>query len=179
MLSQFRTKKDKHSYVKKIIYSIGCGYVMPDDEFFLLFKELVSKKEWDVEYFSIVPNRINTKTYECQAHLLDGEIKVFSWNKCVLDRVETDYAKVRCNMRSAIVSDILRFKKETGGYCMNCGSEEHLHADHVEPFRNLADKFIVENGSIVNEEWLNDWTKFHKEHASLQILCASCNYRKH
>jgi hypothetical protein len=178
MLERFRTKKDKHSYVKKIIYELGCGYIMPDDEYYDLFVELVTKKKWEVDYFSIVPNRINTKTYECQAHLIDGEIKVFSWNKCVMDRVETDYSKVRSSMRSAIVSDILKFKK-SAIMCNLCGSVELLHADHVNPFRDLANNFICENGSIVNEGWLNSWVGYHKENAVLQILCASCNYKKH
>lgn len=177
MLARFRTKKEKHSYMKSVVYSVGCGYVMPDDEYFSIFVELVSKK-WsrdEFEYFSVVPNRINTGTFECQVHLVDGEIKVFSWNKLVMDRVSTDYSKIRSSMRSAIVSDILKFKRDA--VCCNiCGSVEILHADHVNPFRDLANTFIADGGDIVD---MNEWVAYHKNNAVLQILCARCNFKKH
>jgi len=179
MLGKFRTKKDKHAFVKNIIYTIGCSYIKSDHEYFSLFVELVKNKNYDnIFYFSIVPNRINTKTYECQVHLENGEIKVFSWNKCILDRKETDHHKLRNIMRSAIVPDILNFKRDAI-CCNDCGNIEYLHADHIEPFRDLANNFILKNGSSVNEDWINLWKKFHKDNASLQILCASCNYKKH
>lgn len=179
MLGKIRTKKDKLAYVKNIIYKIGCSYIKEDHEYFELFKELVKNKNYDnIFYFSIVPNRINTKTYECQVHLENGEIKVFSWNKCILDRKETDHHKIRNIMRTAIVPDILSFKRDAI-CCNECGSIECLHADHVEPFRDLANKFIEIYGDMVDEEWINNWKKYHKQNASLQILCASCNYKKH
>ncbi len=179
MLGKFRTKKDKHAFVKNIIYTIGCSCIKEDHEYFSLFKELVKNKNYDnIFYFSIVPNRINTKTYECQVHLENGDIKVFSWNKCILDRKDTDHHKLRKIMRSAIVSDILNFKRDAI-CCNECGNIEYLHADHVEPFRDLANKFIEINGGDATQEWINLWKIFHKENASLQILCASCNYRKH
>jgi hypothetical protein len=189
MLRSFKTKKDKHAFVKNIIYKNGCGYIKDDHEYFELFKELVENKNYsNIFYFSIVPNRINTKTYECQVHLEDGSIKVFSWTKCVLNRVETSHHKLRNIMRSAIVSDILSFKNNA--ICCNyCGNVEYLHADHIEPFRDLADNFISEHGmgsapsdgvrSNATEEWVNAWKIYHKQNASLQILCASCNYKKH
>jgi hypothetical protein len=179
MLRSFKTKKDKHAFVKNIIYKNGCGYIKDDHEYFELFKELVENKNYsNIFYFSIVPNRINTKTYECQVHLEDGSIKVFSWTKCVSNRVETSHHKLRNTMRSAIVSDILSFKNNA--ICCNyCGNVEYLHADHIEPFRNLADNFISEHGSTATEEWVNAWKIYHKQNASLQILCASCNYKKH
>jgi len=144
-----------------------------------MFKELVENKNYfDICYFSIVPNRINTKTYECQVHFENGSIKVFSWNKCVMNRIETDHHKLRNIMRSAIVSDILSFK-EKAICCNYCGNVEYLHADHIEPFRDLADKFILLNGNNSTEEWVNAWKIYHKQNATLQILCASCNYKKH
>lgn len=179
MLGRIRTKKDKLAFVKNIIYKIGCSYIKSDHEYFELFKEIVKNKNYDnIFYFSIVPNRINTKTYECQVHLENGDIKVFSWNKCILDRKETDHHKLRTIMRSAIVPDILSFKRDAI-CCNECGNVEYLHADHVEPFRDLANNFILENGCDATEEWINEWKKYHKQNASLQILCASCNYKKH
>lgn len=179
MLEKFRTKKEKHTFVKNVIYKIGCSYIKNDHEYFEMFKELVENKNYfDICYFSIVPNRINTKTYECQVHFENGSIKVFSWNKCVMNRVETDHHKLRNIMRSAIVSDILSFK-ENAICCNYCGNIEYLHADHIEPFRDLADKFILQNGRNCTEEWVNAWKIYHKQNATLQILCASCNYKKH
>ena len=176
---KIKTQKDKIAFVKKIIYSIGCSYIKEDHEHFALFKQIISIKKYsNIYYFSIVPNRINTKTYECQVHFQDGSIKVFSWNKCILNRVETDHHKLRNIMRSAIVSDILSFKLNAI-CCHYCGNVEYLHADHIEPFRDLANKYILENGCDATEEWINSWKKYHKQNASLQILCASCNYKKH
>jgi len=179
MLQEIKTKKDKLIFVKNIIYKIGCSYIKQDHPYFSLFKEIVSIKQYDnISYFSIVPNRINTNTYECQVHLENGTIKVFSWIKCIRNCGETDHHKLRNIMRSAIVSDILNFKQNAIG-CSYCSNIEYLQADHIEPFRDIADKYILIYGKIVNEDWIINWTKFHKQNASLQILCASCNYKKH
>lgn len=172
MLKKFTTKKDKHAYVKSVIYKLKCGYIMPEDSDFSLFQELVSGRIENVIYFSIVPNRINTTSFECQAHLLSGDIKVFSWNKCVMNRVETDYSRTRSLMRSLIVSQILEFKKDAI-CCVSCGSVDYLQADHIKPFRDLCSEFLLLGKDI------SCWRSYHKNNASLQILCAKCNFKKH
>ena len=173
-----RSQKARIEYVRGIITSLGCGYIHQDDEHFELFITLASKYEWDIEYFSIVPNRINYRTFECQAHLMDGEIKVFSWVKSASGRIDTEHCKLMKTMRAAIVPDILHFKRDAI-CCVECGSVEFLQADHVKPFRDISSEYIKLEGCEVDETWLSGWISYHKSHAALQILCATCNYRKH
>lgn len=177
-LEQFKTKKDKLAYVKKIIYDHGCGYIKPGDEHYNIFLELVKDKYTNVDYFSIVPNRRNYTSLETQAHLKDGTIDVFSWNKRALGRVDTEHKKLRNILRESIVSDILAFKKDAI-CCAICSRTEYLHADHINPFRDIVSDYISEYGKETNPEWISRWITYHKEHAQLQILCASCNYKKH
>lgn len=177
-LARFRTKKDRLAYVKKIIYDLGTCVIRSDHSQFNMFVELVKDKYQNVEFFSIVPNRRNYSSLETQAHMLDGTINVFSWNKCALDRKDTDHKKLRDVLRSAIVPDILEFKRDAI-CCMICGRTEYLHADHIDPFRDLVNKYIEDHGNNISNRWICGFVDYHKEHARLQILCASCNYKKH
>lgn len=177
-LARFKTKKDRLAYVKNVIYDLGVCVVKSDHSQFDMFQTLVKDKYQNVEFFSIVPNRRNYSSLETQAHMLDGSINVFSWNKCALGRVDTDYHKLRQVLRSAIVPDILEFKRNAD-WCVLCGRTEFLQADHINPFRDIVTKYIEENGEDVGAEWISRFVTYHKEHAKLQILCSSCNYRKH
>lgn len=176
MLSRFRTKKSKLEYVRDIIYRLDCGYVRYGDEYYSVFLELVGDKYSDIAYFSIVPNRRNFKSLETQCHLNDGSIHCFSWNKAINGNVDSEHKKIRDMMRSAIVPDILLFKRDAI-CCCYCGSTEYLQADHIDPFRDLAKQFIDIHGVV--GDWIVDWVKFHKDNARLQILCSGCNYKKH
>ena len=173
-----RSQKARVDYVRSIIVSLGCGYVYQDDEHFELFVMLIRPFGWEVDYFSIVPNRINRRTMECQAHLANGKLEVFSWVKAASGRVDTDHCKLMKKMRTAIVPDILHFKRDAI-CCVECGSVESLQVDHVNPFREISADYIRLKGCEVDDEWVSGWILYHKSHASLQILCASCNYRKH
>ena len=177
-MENLRSQKARIEYVRSIITSLGCGYIYQHDEHFELFMTLASKYDWEIEYFSIVPNRINQRTMECQAHLSDGEFKVFSWVKAASGRVDTDHCKLMKTMRSAVVPDILEFKRDAI-CCNECGSVDSLQADHVNPFRDISAEYIKLCGSEVDEAWLSGWVSHHKSNAALQILCAVCNYRKH
>lgn len=179
VLSEIKTKCGRLSYVKKIVYLLGCGYVHLGDEHYAMFIELVAGKySHDVLYFSIVPNRRNYGTYETQAHLSDGSISVFSWNKCALGRVDTEDKKLKDIMRSAIVPDILKFKSDAI-CCVLCGCVNNLQADHINPFRDLVAEYINLHGGVSDSSWINGWIIYHKMNAHLQILCAGCNYKKH
>lgn len=178
VLSLIKTKCGRLSFVKEVVYSLGCGYVHAGDEYFDMFVELVGDRFPDLCYFSIVPNRRNYGSFETQAHMHDGSISVFSWNKLALGRVDSNHKKLRDVMRSAVVSDILAFKRDAV-CCVLCGSINNLQADHIEPFRDLANSYINLHGDDGGADWVSGWVSFHKQNASLQILCSKCNYRKH
>ena len=178
-LNDIKTKCGKLAYVKKIIYDLGTGVVRRGDSAYDMFVDLVGDKKYtNIDYFTIVPNRRNYSSLETQVHLLDGTIDVFSWNKCALGRVDTDHKKLRDIMRSAIVSDILSFKRDAV-CCSLCCKTEFLQVDHIYPFRDLANSFISLHGSETNPEWIIHWVMYHKQNATLQILCSGCNYKKH
>ena len=84
-------------------------------------------------------------------------------------------------------------------YCnLNTYDYKDYHVDHDEPpFRTLKDNFINtteldipdyfsynQNSHIYafheeHVDFKNAWIKYHNSHSKLQILCKSCNMRKH
>lgn len=57
-----------------------------------------------------------------------------------------------------------------GGCCVECGSSDELHFDHINPETKL---FAIAKGSGFSEE------RFAEELAKCQLLCADCHKRKH
>jgi len=95
-------------------------------------------------------------------------------------------------MRQAIESQIIDFKianKKTS--CELCGTSANLTVDHVKKFKDLKEEFLLANpahptlfgkNSLAQEIFREEdaafrlsWETYHKEHASLRILCKPCN----
>lgn len=77
--------------------------------------------------------------------------------------------------REAIVPQILQFKQDSLLKCCNCSTlQSPFHVDHIYPFRDLLKDF-KKSGL----ESIDDWILYHKKYATLQILCQSCNLKKH
>ena len=181
ILGGIKTKKGKLAYTKNVVYGNGCGYITKEHEHFPFFTQLIEYKKYPLEisYFSIVPNRINRASLETQVHFIDGSISVFSWNKSATGGIISDSERLTNLMRKTIVPDILEFKRGAV-CCVTCGETEYLQADHIEPFRDLARDYKNRNGDYNGScEWLENWGRYHKTRARLQILCAGCNYAKH
>lgn len=102
-------------------------------------------------------------------------------------------------MRSAIRSQITTFKKEhrINRHCAQCKQTTRLHVDHKAPaFRDIRENFLDQVALIdipdefdfnrrcipkfktSNRKFSTSWKKFHKDHASLQWLCTTCNLKK-
>ena len=103
-------------------------------------------------------------------------------------------------MRSSIDSQIKEFRREhNNDSCQICGNIERLDVDHNDTknsaFDELVLNFINENKDVkIPDKFgeLNDnthrrtfldqdvvfkdnWLKYHKKHASLRMLCHTCN----
>lgn len=101
-------------------------------------------------------------------------------------------------MRNAIYPQILQYKLMLSKpfFCYNCNSEaSKFHIDHIYPFSKIRDDFLisVKNYKIPNkfrkientldfldedQNFKDDWIKYHFQNVSLQILCKECNLSK-
>ena len=180
MTFTFRTKQDCLRFTKNLIYSLDCCYIHQSHESFNYFKFLISRNEIVVEnidYFSIVPNKIKHGSLETQIHYSSGQIERFSWNKCALIKKNSSHYLERHTMRKYIINDIIKFKNKmilNGTLkCVLCLSIEEPHVDHKKPFRELAEEYLSFNSN------LDGWVKYHNDESVLQILCKTCNLKKH
>jgi hypothetical protein len=106
-------------------------------------------------------------------------------------------------MREAISEQILKFKINCRSSpflysCVKCGVNDQdieYHVDHDNPsFMHLRDSFLnnkefptqfsyIQNTYVnkfrrEDEQFKNEWAEYHRQNASLQILCKDCNLRK-
>jgi hypothetical protein len=94
-------------------------------------------------------------------------------------------------MRAAIVPDVIAFRDASNQQCATCKAKAY-EVDHCgsKEFNQLAQDFINENGlcndigrtntkwGFINTDYANKWIAFHREHATLQMLCRRCHSKK-
>ena len=104
--------------------------------------------------------------------------------------------------RTAILDDINQYSiSQSQNICTCCSTKLGLQVDHVKPFVSLLNEFeskysITEHPNIeANEDnpihifrfstnnekdhlFVKNWQAFHKENATLQLLCHRCNSSK-
>lgn len=98
-------------------------------------------------------------------------------------------------MRSSIDEQIYLFRKENEQRCVFCDSVNELQVDHEIHFDTIATNFIdsvgIENipktfGNTddgtnrkcfleIDDNFKNEWTDYHRKHATLRMLCKKCN----
>ena len=111
--------------------------------------------------------------------------------------------KVSNAFRNAVREQSLSFRSTKNAICEKCGAKaERLdgEVDHkYDSFKKLIEKFISEKeyeveylSSVIKEELATadgfhvftdpqlkeEWAQFHKQHASLQLLCTECHKEK-
>jgi hypothetical protein len=143
---------------------------------------------WTFSHFKKVINPRTPNETRCLAVSNDGaNYEVWSWRKAV-----TPVNNKTLALRSAIQHQLDAFLKESAPICISCGSTKDLTTDHRNvPFSVLATTFLLNNPylEILNDNsgtgWvikdksmLELWQNFHKEQATYQILCRSCNATK-
>ena len=85
--------------------------------------------------------------------------KVFKFKLEVTDKGDHTNVNVRIDHNRLIPKEVkLEVWKRDKGRCVNCGSVENLHFDHIIPFSKGGSSFDAKN---------------------IQILCSKCNLAKH
>ena len=121
-----------------------------------------------------------------------------SWNSCAHLRFKNEINHLNDSLRSRISDQIIHFRCNNSNKCVKCGEvKSDMHVDHIIQFEELKGKFLKicfeDNISIPKQfseltdgtnrscfrpedsEFSNKWYEYHKEHATLRILCKNCN----
>lgn len=133
---------------------------------------------------------------------------LISWLKCVQaipkfhkrprqSRIPQNVKHLNKAMRSSIIDQIMDLKKREEYTCELCkvqGTDPAVfHCDHIYEFRKLVVDFLKDRRDVpVSFEFIQciphftksdiqfemEWTEYHRTHATLRILCKSCNLRR-
>ena len=148
----------------------------------------------------IVRDTLNKSAYKILIVKKEGEIDI-SWHCAITSKHKPFKHELMSAMRSSIDYQICAFKKKTLQRCALCGDDNVMHVHHNDEvnsaFDELAGNFINimknENIEIPNEFGdTNDnthrrcflqldnyfetrWIEYHKQCASLRMLCKKCN----
>lgn len=118
-----------------------------------------------------------------------------SWVKCVRQEKPHILKTLWRVMRVSINQQIHEFRmKNQNIRCQNCDTNTELSVDHIIKFTKLMNDFLLINPDhpiefsknnisqdiFKIEDFLyeNLWKDYHKKHATLQILCITCNKNK-
>lgn len=156
-----------------------------------------------INYFFIQRNPLNSKANQTMIKRTDGTSTDFSWVYCCQFKPRSDKYNLTRAMRESISPQTIKFKQsQIKLICNICKSinEEYsnYHVDHNEPpFRVLRDTFLSHtdlnvptsfgdclktNLTIFKNDDINfnnAWTSYHESNCSFQILCKTCNLKKH
>jgi 5-methylcytosine-specific restriction endonuclease McrA len=99
-------------------------------------------------------------------------------------------------MREAVQPDIKAFRDEAPRICADCEVVDQLCVDHIYAFRYLKDEFLLQTKIPAptqftsctqthmtkfrdeDVQFATEWREYHKQRATLQILCRTCNNKK-
>lgn len=124
----------------------------------------------------------------------DGTEDSISWNSCVTGAINPVEKRLNWAMRNAIVKQIIEFKMANKKKpCEFCGTYSNPTADHIVKFMKLKDDFLLLNPlyptefsknvlaqEVFREEdiaFTQSWYDYHRENATLRILCKECNQK--
>ena len=200
-INEFKSQKKLKEYVKSIINEIGlCESVKtnyPEHYNFLLelFKRHPNHKE---KVYGLVDIKIryNLK-FKGQLEVLiekaNGKIIDISVLKKCINKQKVNHLIQA--MRLAIDPQIEEFRKNNKLICVKCCSRKNTHVDHHNPkFNDLYNSFIKDKEYIPDEfdngpgnikcfmekdiKFEKEWYKYHKNKATLRILCRDCNSKR-
>jgi 5-methylcytosine-specific restriction endonuclease McrA len=120
-----------------------------------------------------------------------------SWKCCITGQTKGNKHELMSAMRSSIDEQIFQFRKDNEKKCVLCPNTDKLHVDHIIHFDEIVLNFITimksENITIpstfgdtnddthrkcfleIDNNFKNRWIDYHYTHATLRILCQSCN----
>jgi len=142
-------------------------------------------------------NTLNKKALEIIIINTDGSETDISWRCAITSEKKTNKHELMSAMRSSVEDQIFQFKKNNVNKCVLCHNSDNLHVDHIIFFDELAFNFIdyIKDKHIqipdtfgdtnddshrrcfleTNNNFKNEWVNYHKKHATLRILCQTCN----
>ena len=206
---EFKSKKSCLDFTRNIIISLGCCIINKDHEKYNFFSDLINnhpeskeKIGCGIDYFYIQENVLTKRPTHMMIKRLDNTTIDFSWVYCCEFKKRPHARDLSNAMRYAISNDIKDFRNKSALICSYCkldtGVELDYHVDHDDPpFRKLKDDFLKENTLKIpttfasHEYWFltifreddkafkNSWIDYHNKHCKLQILCKTCNLKKH
>jgi hypothetical protein len=199
-MNSLRTKKAKIEYVRNKINRIGlCSSIREEDEDF--YNELLELFKSHPDYpekieglmdLKIVRNKIQTRYFEINMIKDDEIIEDISWRCCL----EGKKNELTVAYRSAVVDQIINFRDTHAQICELCDIDTGLfHVDHTYHFYKLVRDFeesnniikptkfdtMVDNRSCfsrVDRSYEELWQNYHRDNATLRILCDNCNLRR-
>jgi hypothetical protein len=123
-----------------------------------------------------------------------------SWKCAITGKHKSDKNELMSAMRSSIDEQIFEFRKTSSNKCVLCPNTDKLHVDHIIHFDEIVFNFIsiMKDKNIgipnafgetndnthrrcfleIDDNFKNEWIKYHYENASLQMLCQTCNLTK-
>lgn len=104
-------------------------------------------------------------------------------------------SKLLCAMRRAVRPSVLAFRVNAPAMCELCdASHADMHVDHENPtFKALSTAFLAAQSTAPpdvfddhpglhmamfapgDSKYEDNWKRYHDEHASLRVLCSTCN----
>ena len=148
----------------------------------------------------IIHNKINDEGFETVIIKNDGSEVDIAWTCAITGKYKSEKHKLMSAMRSSIDPQIKQFRREhINDSCEICGNIVRLDVDHNDEknsaFSELVSNFMEKNNhiKISNKfEELNDgthrkkfskedaefqdkWSEYHRDQASLRMLCHNCN----
>ena len=156
-----------------------------------------------IDYFYIIPNPINRNYFQTMIKRLDKSIIDFSWVYCCKFKVRSITEDLTTAMREAIKKETIAYKKnQIKLQCNICKSDNELYKDYqvdhdFPPFRDIKNNFLNLTPTIIpqtfsscnkyyttifndmDKDFKNEWIDYHNKNCSFQILCRSCNLKKH
>lgn len=151
--------------------------------------------------FSIIPNAINPNFKEVNILKLCNQVVPISMSYCVSGKPSTSNNNFNCALRTTIEDQIINFinLQKHKIFCEICNDQlisGQMHVDHIIHFARIVNDFkeIMKSHHIEmpiqytkepltnrimftkqNEHLSKMWYDYHKKHAKLRKVCATCN----
>lgn len=187
----FQNQKLCKEWIKSELVRIAfVGHITKEDKDLLLS---IIKGHPDQEYtegitdFSVFFDMYNNIAMD----IWKGETREsISWVKCSTGRKTMNHEKLIKALRDTVEYQIQEFREKVPQFCEECGSTEKLQVDHIIMFKDLIKVFnrnrelptefneLGRHQLIFKEEdkqYENDWIQYHKDEATLRILCQKHN----
>lgn len=198
-ISFFKTKKDLTSYTRQLIDDHKGNTLTPTSPLYPFFLSLLERHpRWQEKSATpITAIRINhgtRTTPEIELLYDDNTSTGISWKKAITPTPTNPLALENKAFRSTIQDQIDAFRSSHCEQCWRRGTD----VDHVIPFKTLVEAFkqtaldywgsaatqrysVYKQGTeyfFVDPATAQAWWEYHKNNASLQMLCKVCHKRK-